>query len=91
MIALIRGSADPDTARDGLMEKFDLTRIQAQAILDLRLQRLTALEADKLKQEHADVLERIRELREILGDEQRIRDIIKARTGRCRATARRRC
>ncbi len=59
------------------MEKFDLTRIQAQAILDLRLQRLTALEADKLKQEHADVLERIRELRAILGDEQRIRDIIK--------------
>src|SRR5680860_1055434 len=77
VIALIRGSQDPDVARDGLMEKFDLTRIQAQAILDLRLQRLTALEADKLKQEHADVLERIRELRAILGDEQRIRDIIK--------------
>jgi DNA gyrase subunit A len=77
VIALIRGSADPDAARDGLMEKFDLTRIQAQAILDLRLQRLTALEADKLKEEHADVVERIRELREILGDEQRIRDIIK--------------
>jgi DNA gyrase subunit A len=77
VIVLIRGSQDPDAARDGLMEKFDLTRIQAQAILDLRLQRLTALEADKLKQEHADVLERIRELREILGDEQRIRDIIK--------------
>ncbi len=77
VIALIRGSRDPDAARDGLMEKFDLTRIQAQAILDLRLQRLTALEADKLKQEHADVLERIRELREILGDEQRVREIIK--------------
>jgi DNA gyrase subunit A len=77
VIALIRGSSDPDSARDGLMEKFDLTRIQAQAILDLRLQRLTALEADRLKQEHADVLERIRELRDILGDEQRVRDIIK--------------
>jgi len=77
VIALIRGSSDPDAAREGLMAKFDLTRIQAQAILDLRLQRLTALEADKLKQEHADVLERIRELREILGDEQRVRDIIK--------------
>ena len=77
VIALIRGSSDPDAARDGLMEKFDLTRIQAQAILDLRLQRLTALEADRLKQEHADVLERIRELRDILGDEQRVRDIIK--------------
>jgi|SRR5215218_2632663 len=77
VIALIRGSRDPDAARDGLMEKFDLTRIQAQAILDLRLQRLTALEADRLKEEHADVLERIRELRDILGDEQRVRDIIK--------------
>jgi DNA gyrase subunit A len=77
VIALIRASRDPDAARDSLMEKFDLTRIQAQAILDLRLQRLTALEADKLKEEHADVLERIRELRDILGDEQRVRDIIK--------------
>ena len=77
VIQLIRGSADPDTARDGLMERFDLTRIQAQAILDLRLQRLTALEADKLKAEHAELLERIKELREILGDEQRVREIIK--------------
>ena len=77
VIQLIRGSADPDTARDGLMERFDLTRIQAQAILDLRLQRLTALEADKLRSEHTEVLERIKELREILGDEQRVREIIK--------------
>jgi DNA gyrase subunit A len=77
VIALIRGSRDPDTAREGLMSRFDLTRIQAQAILDLRLQRLTALEADKLKEEHADVVERIAELREILGDEQRVRDILK--------------
>ncbi len=77
VIRLIRGSADPDTARDGLMERFDLTRIQAQAILDLRLQRLTALEADKLRAEHAEVVERIRELRAILGDEQRVRDIVK--------------
>jgi DNA gyrase subunit A len=77
VIALIRGSRDPDAAREGLMEKFDLTRIQAQAILDLRLQRLTALEADRLKEEQADVVERIKELREILGDEQRVRDIIK--------------
>jgi DNA gyrase subunit A len=54
-----------------------LSREQAQAILDLRLQRLTALEADKIKQEHADLVERIRELREILGDEQRVYDLIK--------------
>ena len=77
VIELIRGSRDPDAARDGLMEKFDLSRIQAQAILDLRLQRLTALEADKIQQEHDEVIERIRELREILGDEQRVRDLIK--------------
>ncbi len=77
VIELIRGSRDPDAARDGLIEKFELSRIQAQAILDLRLQRLTALEADKIAAEHAEVLERIKELREILGDEQRVRDLIK--------------
>jgi DNA gyrase subunit A len=77
VIELIRGSRDPDTAREGLMKSFELSRIQAQAILDLRLQRLTALEADKIKQEHADTLERIKELREILGDEARVMDLIK--------------
>ena len=56
-------------ARDRLVERFELTVIQAQAILQLTLSRLTALEADKIKQEHADLLERIKELREILGDE----------------------
>src|SRR3954453_843275 len=77
VIALIRGSRDPDTARNGLIDQFGLTRIQAQAILDLTLQRLTALEADKIRQEHADLLERIRELREILGDEARVNELIK--------------
>jgi DNA gyrase subunit A len=77
VIELIRGSADPDTARTGLMDRFDLTRVQAQAILDLRLQRLTALEADKIKQEHADTLERIRELRDILGDESHVMSLIR--------------
>ncbi|MBA3298784.1 MAG: DNA gyrase subunit A [Thermoleophilaceae bacterium] len=77
VIALIRSSRDPDAARDGLMESFELSRIQAQAILDLRLQRLTALEAGKLEQEHAEVVERIKWLRELLGDEQRVRDLIK--------------
>jgi DNA gyrase subunit A len=77
VIELIRASRDPDAARDGLMKKFDLSRIQAQAILDLRLQRLTALEADKIQTEHDEVLERIKELRELLGDEQRVRDLIK--------------
>jgi DNA gyrase subunit A len=77
VIELIRGSKDPDEARDGLMAKFALSREQAQAILDLRLQRLTALEAGKIEQEHADLVERIRELRAILGDEQRVLDIVK--------------
>jgi DNA gyrase subunit A len=77
VIALIRGSRDPESARNGLVERFELTIIQAQAILQLTLSRLTALEADKIKQEHADLAERIKELREILGDEQRVNGIIK--------------
>ncbi|HVS29131.1 MAG TPA: DNA gyrase subunit A [Solirubrobacteraceae bacterium] len=77
VIELIRGSKDPDAARDGLVANFELSREQAQAILDLRLQRLTALEADKIKQNHADLVERIRELREILGDESRVLALIR--------------
>jgi DNA gyrase subunit A len=77
VIELIRGSSDPEVARDALMKRFELSRIQAQAILDMRLARLTALEADKVRQEHADILERIRELREILGDESRVMGLIK--------------
>src|SRR5207244_9997565 len=77
VIELIRGSRDPDAARDGLISNFELTREQAQAILDLRLQRLTALEAGKINQEHADLVERIKELRVILGDEGRVLGLIK--------------
>ena len=77
VIELIRGSSDPDAARDGLIERFELSREQAQAILDLRLQRLTALEADKIRAEHADLVEQIRELRDILGDESRVNGVIK--------------
>jgi DNA gyrase subunit A len=77
VIELIRGSRDPEAARVGLVEKFDLSVIQAQAILQLTLSRLTALEADKIKQEHSDLVERIRELREILGNEELINGLIK--------------
>ena len=77
VIELIRGSRDRDVARDGLMERFGLTHIQAQAILELRLQQLTALEADAIKREHADLVERIRELRELLGDEDKVFGLIK--------------
>ena len=76
-IKLIRASKDPDAARDGLIGKFELSREQAQAILDMRLQRLTALEADKVRAEHADLLERIGELRAILGDEAKVLGLVK--------------
>src|SRR5918998_1517665 len=77
VIELIRGSRDPDSARRGLIERYELTTIQAQAILDLRLQRLTALQTEEIKTEHDDVVERIRELRDILGDEARVMGLIR--------------
>src|SRR6266487_723523 len=77
VIALIRGSADSDTAREGLMEEFDLSEIQAQAILDLRLARLTGLARKEVEDEFADLQERIAELRAILGDQSRIDGLIK--------------
>jgi len=77
VISLIRASADPDAARTGLMETFDLSEIQAQAILDLRLQRLTGLERKRIEDEYADLMERISELRAILGDEARINGLIR--------------
>src|SRR3954466_12540624 len=77
VIELIRGSRDRDAARAGLIERFGLTHVQAQAILELRLQQLTALEADAIKREHADLVERIRELRELLGDEDKVYALIK--------------
>jgi DNA gyrase subunit A len=77
VIKLIRSSSDPDAARQGLMDQFELSREQSQAILDMRLQRLTALEADKVRAEHADLMERIGELREILGDEARVMGLVK--------------
>jgi DNA gyrase subunit A len=77
VIELIRGSRDRDAARVGLVEQFELTPIQAQAILELRLQQLTALEADAIRREHADKVERIKELRELLGDEDKVLTLIK--------------
>jgi DNA gyrase subunit A len=77
IISIIRKSPDGDIAREALIDTFELTRPQAQAILDLRLQRLTGLERDKVKEEHAGLLARIRELRELLGDEGSIRALIK--------------
>ncbi len=76
VIALIRGSRDPKLAKDGLMSNFRLSEIQAQAILDMRLQRLTGLERDKILQEHRETVELIAQLRAILADEKEIYKII---------------
>ena len=77
VIALIRSSPDPDAAREGLISEFELSKEQAQAILDMRLQRLTALESDKIREEHDELMDLIKELREILGDEGRVYDLVK--------------
>jgi DNA gyrase subunit A len=77
VIELIRASRDRDSAREQLIARFELSAIQATAILDLRLSQLTALESDEIKREHTDRVERIKELREILGDESRVLGIIK--------------
>ena len=69
VIALIRASATPEIAREGLMSTFNLSEIQARAILDMRLQRLTGLERDKLKEEYDDLMKMINWFRELLGDE----------------------
>src|SRR6185503_3583997 len=77
VIALIRGSDDTDSARTGLMESFELSEEQAQAILDLRLARLTGLARKEIEEEFADLQERIAELRTILGDPARIDGLIR--------------
>ncbi|MEQ8323208.1 MAG: DNA gyrase subunit A [Vicingaceae bacterium] len=77
VIKLIRSSRTVDDARSGLMEKFELSEIQAKAILELRLQKLTGLEIDKLKEEHAEVMALINRLKEILENEDIRMQIIK--------------
>ena len=69
VIALIRNSRTPDEARDGLINNFGMSEIQAKAVLDLRLQRLTGMERDKIKQEFDEVMKQITHLKELLADE----------------------
>lgn len=69
VIALIRASKNPDEACEGLITQFGLTEIQAKAILDLRLQRLTGLERDKIRQEYTDLIKQIEYFKQILSDE----------------------
>ncbi len=77
VIQLIRASKTPDEARDGLMENFQLSELQAKAILDMRLQRLTGLEIEKLKLEYSELMKHIAWLREVLGSEEIRMKIIK--------------
>ena len=76
VIKLIRASANPEAARTGLMQQFELSEVQARAILDMRLQKLTGLERDKIKEEYAELQRRIAEYQEILASEDRRRDIV---------------
>ncbi len=80
VVALIRSSANVDEARTGLMTRFDLSERQAQAILDMRLQKLTSLETQKIVDELEEVRALIRELKALLASEERIKGVIKDET-----------
>jgi DNA gyrase subunit A len=77
VIRIIRSSEDTEAARAGLMARFGLSEEQAQAIVDLRLRNLTALERHKIEEEHKDLLERIAYLEDLLGNEAKIYGVIK--------------
>ncbi len=77
IIALIRASQTPEEARNGLMENYDLSELQARAILDLRLQKLTGLERDKIKEEYTELMEKIAYYKRILNEEDLRMSIIK--------------
>ncbi|HJG97488.1 MAG TPA: DNA gyrase subunit A [Romboutsia timonensis] len=77
VISLIRGSKTTQEAKTGLMNKFGLTDIQAQAILDMRLQRLTGLERDKIEAEYEELIKKINRLKEILANERLLLNVIK--------------
>ena len=76
-IAIIRHSSNPSEAKEGLMKEFDLSEIQAQAILDLRLARLTGMELDKIRAEYDEIMNLIKNLEDILANESRRFEIIK--------------
>ncbi|WP_174615230.1 DNA gyrase subunit A [Virgibacillus ihumii] len=77
VIELIRNSKTADIARDGLMERFGLSEKQSQAILDMRLQRLTGLEREKIENEYDDLIKLIDELKAILASEEKVLEIIR--------------
>ncbi|MBW8245163.1 DNA gyrase subunit A [Muricauda oceani] len=77
VIAIIRGSSNVEEARNKLMERFKLTEVQAKAIVEMRLRQLTGLEQDKLREEHAELLKTIEDLKDILEKKERRMQIIK--------------
>lgn len=77
VVALIKGSKNPQEAKDELIRRYELSEIQAQTILDMRLQRLTGLEREKIAQEYENILKEIDRLKEILASETLVMDIIK--------------
>jgi DNA gyrase subunit A len=85
VVATIRKSRSVETARNNLMKNFKLSERQAQAILDLRLQRLTAMERQKVEQEHRDLREKIEYLESVLADEGKVYSIIKEELAEVRA------
>ena len=77
VISLIRSSKNPEDAKQGLISKFELSEIQSKAILDLRLQKLTALEVNKLKDEHTELMKTIQSLKDLLSDKNMRMTLIK--------------
>ena len=86
VIAIIRGSADVETARNNLMERLQLTQIQAQAILDMQLRRLAALEREKLEKEHEELLKTIADLEALLADPAKVLAEVKSETRKLKRT-----
>ena len=86
VIETIRNSADVEQSRNNLMQQLDLSEVQAQAILDMQLRRLAALERERLQNEHEELLQKIAELEALLGDPEKIRAEIKRETRELRST-----
>ncbi|MDR3227472.1 MAG: DNA gyrase subunit A [Prevotellaceae bacterium] len=81
VIAIIRASKTPDEARSGLIERFGLSDVQANAIIEMRLRQLTGLEHDKIRDEHAELMKQIEHLLQIIADEELQKQIVKDELG----------
>ena len=86
VIEIIRNSSDVEESRNNLMQQLDLSELQAQAILDMQLRRLAALERERLQNEHNELLQKIAELEALLGDQEKILSEIKRETRELKAT-----